>query len=134
MTTQSIERPGCVETIALGDGCIVRLTGALDDTQVEPLRAALLTPPPPHRQDVVVDAGMVTDVTDAALAVLLAAGEWVAQHGRRFLVSRTSPAIDAALAATGLADSLPRLAPLGDASDADADLSPLIPLPRPATN
>jgi anti-anti-sigma regulatory factor len=60
----------------------------------------------------VVDAGNVRVVDSPALAVLFAARAWAEEHNRRFLLSRTSPAFDAALAEHGVADDLPRLVPL----------------------
>jgi anti-anti-sigma regulatory factor len=49
-------------------------------------------------RDVVVDAGEVEDVTESALAVLVAAKDWAEDNGRRFFVSRMSPLVRAALA------------------------------------
>jgi anti-anti-sigma regulatory factor len=129
MTTATLEATGNVESMHLADGMLVRLTGAVATDQVAGMRLALLMPLPDSCRDVVVDAGDVTDLCDEALAVLLAARTWAEDHGARFLVSRSAPAVDDALEALDLADALPRLSMLAVSPDA-----PVIPLPRPNTD
>jgi len=98
MTTATVEqlggRVGCVH---LADGVVVQLGGTLTDDNLPELRDALLSPFPASCRDVVVDAGEVEDVTESALAVLVAAKDWAQGNGRRFFVSRLSPLVRAAL-------------------------------------
>jgi anti-anti-sigma regulatory factor len=82
----------------LADGVVVQLGGRLTDDNLPELRDALLSNFVASCRDVVVDAGEVEDVTESALAVLVAAKDWAADNGRRFFVSRMSPLVRAALA------------------------------------
>ena len=100
---------GHVGCAALEDGLFVQLSGELGEEQLDLLRAVLLVPLPAECRDVVVDAGEVDALDDAALAVLVAAREWVEESERRFLLSRTSPALEEALARLGCEGGLPRL-------------------------
>lgn len=126
MTVATIET-GLVSCTKLADGMVVRLAGELGDEQLAALRDALLRPAGADIRDVVVDAGDVYAVSPAALAVLVAAHEWAVTGGRRFMLSRTSEAIEDALADCGIDAGLPRLHALGD-----DDGAVVIPVPRPA--
>ena len=97
MTTAIVDTGGRVGCIHLADGVVVQLGGTLTDDNLPELRAALLSPFGASCQDVVVDAGEVEDVTESALAVLVAAKDWAEQNGRRFFVSRMSALVSRAL-------------------------------------
>lgn len=97
MTTATVDLGGRVGCIHLADGVVVQLGGMLTDDNLPELREALLSPFPASCRDVVVDAGEVEDVTELALAVLVAAKDWAEANGRRFFVSRMSPLVAAAL-------------------------------------
>src|SRR5437763_14908299 len=125
MTTAMLEATGEVECVQLSDGLLVRLRGTLGEPQLTPMRHALLGPLADDCRDIVVDAADVTDVDDAALAVLLAGRVWAEDHGARFMLSRSATALDACLDTLGLVDALPRLSTL-----APHEEMPLIPLPR----
>lgn len=127
MTTATLEATGHVEAMYLADGMLVRLQGVIGVDQVPGMRKALLAPLPEACRDVVVDAGDVTDVSDPALAVLLAARTWAEEQGARFLLSRSAPAVDNALDALDPDAALPTLSSLRIGSDA-----PAVPLPRPS--
>src|SRR3954470_15911145 len=92
--TAALERTGYVTTSHLADGRIVQLSRAFGLDELGSLRTAFLSPLPSHCRDVVVDGGAVTEITDEAVAVLLAACMWADQHGARFLLSRSSEALD----------------------------------------
>ena len=66
------------------------MAGAIDADCVDALRAALFAALRPGCRDVLVDAGGVTEITEPALAVLLAAPEWIDYQGGRFLLSASS--------------------------------------------
>ena len=125
MTAMAVER-GHVGCTRMADGLLVQLVGALDAAQLPALRQVLLSPLPEGCRDVVVDAGDVLDVEPAALAVLVAANEWIEEQGARFLLSRSAPALEDALAEHGLPEGLPRLNPLPAA--------PRVPRPRCAAD
>jgi anti-anti-sigma regulatory factor len=91
----------------------VLLRGALSTDQLPALRTALLAPLTADCRDVVVDAAGVTELDAEATSVLLEGRDWAATHGARFLLSQVSTALERALAERGVADTLPRLAPLG---------------------
>lgn len=138
MTVATLET-GYVGCARLADGMVVQLGGELTDDYLPALRQVLLRPMPSHCRDVVVDAGEVTVVSPAALAVLVAANEWAVTGGRRFLLSRSSTALDEALLEYGVEGGLPRLHALDsgrraaageDASDTEATVHMLIPRPR----
>jgi anti-anti-sigma regulatory factor len=124
MSAMAVET-GLVSCTRLADGMIVQLAGALSREHVAELRATLLAPLPADCRDVVIDAGDVSDCDFDALAVVFAAWAWVEEKGSRFLLSRTSDAFDAALAANGVAGDLPRLADLSS-----APTGPVIPRQR----
>jgi anti-anti-sigma regulatory factor len=107
MTTRAAEVGARVACVHLADGVVVRLGGTLTDDNVPELRDALLSPFAASCRDVVVDAGDVEDVTEPALAVLVAARDWAHDNGRRFFVSRLSPLVRAALRVCDV--SLPEL-------------------------
>lgn len=111
MTAMAVET-GHVGCARLDDGVLVQLTGELSDEQLDELRQVLLTPPAPGCRDVIVDAGGVTAVGPATLAVLIAAREWAEEQDVRFRLSRTSAALELALREHGLTEGLPRLADL----------------------
>lgn len=125
MTTATLEATGHVESMHLADGMLVRLRGTIGADQLAGMRLALLAPLPESCRDVVVDAGDVTDVSDAALAVLVAARTWAEEHGARFLLSRSASAVDAKLDELDLDEALPRMSTLTIPSDAA-----VIPMPR----
>lgn len=111
MTAMAVET-GHVGCARLDDGVLVQLTGELGGEQLAELRLLLLTPLAPGCRDVVVDAGGVTAVDAATLAVLVAARQWAEDHDVRFRLSRTSAALELALREHGLSEGLPRLAEL----------------------
>jgi anti-anti-sigma regulatory factor len=97
MTTATVDTGGRVGCVHLADGVVVQLGGTLTDDNLPELRDALLSPFGASCRDVVVDAGEVEDVTESALAVLVAARDWAEHNGRRFFVSRMSPLVRSAL-------------------------------------
>ncbi|MBV9097246.1 MAG: STAS domain-containing protein [Frankiaceae bacterium] len=98
MTTATAELvEGRVASTHLADGMVVQLGGMLTDDNLPELRGALLSPFVSSCRDVVVDAGEVVDVTEPALAVLVAARDWAEHNGRRFFISGMSPLLRAAL-------------------------------------
>lgn len=119
---------GRVHCTHLADGKLVQLCGFLGTPELPALRLALLTPLFDECRDVVVDAGEVTGMDDAAVAVLVAARDWAEVAGARILISRSSAAFDVALAELDLIELFPRLTPLGQPAPA---LS-LVPVPRGA--
>ena len=126
MTAMAIDT-AAVNRTRMADGLLVRLAGEFGADQVAQLRSVLLAALPAECRDVVVDAGDVTDIALESLAVVFAGWAWAEESGARFLLSRTSPAFEAALAANGVADDLPRLTALPSAPDAA-----VIPLQRVA--
>jgi anti-anti-sigma regulatory factor len=127
MTTAIVSTGGQVGRMHLADGVLVHLTGSLTGEHLPELRAALLSPFEETCRDVVVDAGEVGDAADSALAVLVAAKDWAQQHGRRFVLSRCSPALDVML--TEIGAEMPRLEPL-----AQRVARPRVPSPRGAAD
>ena len=114
MTAVLVET-GQITSSRLADGMLVQLHGSLDETVVAEMRQVLLAPIPAECRDIVVDAGDVTDIDFAALAVVFAAWGWAEEHGVRFLVSRTSHAFEQMLEDNGVVDDLPRLSELATA-------------------
>jgi anti-anti-sigma factor len=98
-----------VRTHRLGDGLVVRLSGVLDGQAVPALRQELLGPLPTRCTDVLVDAAHVVDLTDDALAVLLAGSSWAGASGARFALSAVSPAVAAVIEELDLGATLPTL-------------------------
>ncbi|MDQ1695059.1 MAG: anti-sigma factor antagonist [Frankiaceae bacterium] len=111
----SIDVAGSVDSVYLADGKLVRLSGNFGLDELTALRLALLMPMSPDCRDVIVDAGEVTDVIDAVVAVLVAARHWAEGNGARFRMSRSAPSLDSALDALGMKDELPLLGPVQDA-------------------
>lgn len=111
MTVAQLESPtSTTQVITLDDGLLVRLSGNLHDFDaVASLREALLTPRPTGVDDVIVDAGDVTGISDNVVAVLWAASEWAESTGGRFSFSRKSPALRQVLAELDLDGELPGL-------------------------
>jgi anti-anti-sigma regulatory factor len=126
--TAALERTGHVTTSDLADGKLVQLAGAVGEPELDPLRRAFLMPLAGHCRDIVVDGGAITEITDDAVAILLAACTWAQQHGARFLISRSSETLDDVLDELGVYDELPRLSQLAAHSGPDAVVAEL---PRP---
>src|ERR1700684_2809282 len=99
---QSAAGQSSVRTHRLGDGLVVRLSGVLDGQAVPALRRELLSPLPADCTDVLVDAGAVLDLSDDALAVLVAGSSWAGGAGARFAFSAVSPAVVAQIDALEL--------------------------------
>ena len=129
MTVATVET-GQVSCTRLADGVVVQLAGEIGDEQLGALRQALLRPTSAELRDVVVDAGEVDAVSSGALAVLVAAHEWAVTGGRRFMLSRSSDAIEEALAECGIDSGLPRLHALGG----ETEQGVVLPLPRGAAD
>jgi anti-anti-sigma regulatory factor len=95
----------------LADGVVIRLAGAFRKADADLLRGALLRPRPAACQAVMVDAGGVTDVDEAALAVLVAALEWADETGGLLSFTRVSPTLEAAAGQLGFMRMMPLLPP-----------------------
>ena len=118
MTTLPLD-VATVEVSALADGMLVRLRGRLDAGTAPALRDVLLRFRPDGCDDVLVDAGGVESVDDAALAVLMAAPLWAEATGGRLAYTRVArPLAEAALAA-GVMELLPPIAPPGQRRPTD---------------
>jgi anti-anti-sigma factor len=122
MTAMAVET-GHVGCARLADGMLVQLAGEVGDEQLPALRHLLLAPVDEQCKDIVVDAGAVDEISPAALAVLVAAREWAEIQGVRFLLSRSSWAVEDALTLHGCLDGLPRLRELADAPDGAAGIA-----------
>jgi anti-anti-sigma regulatory factor len=109
MSTMTAADYGTVTTTRLGDGLVVRLAGSLDVDSLADLRGALLSERPDGCDDVMVDAGAVTEVHERALAVLVAAGDWATQTGGRMQFAAMSVSLLETAAFFDVADLLPRL-------------------------
>jgi anti-anti-sigma factor len=108
-----------VDVSAMADGMVVRLRGRLDAGPVPALRDVLLRVRPDGCDDILVDAGMVEYVDDAALAVLIAAPLWAeATRGRLSYTRVARPLAEAALSA-GVMEMLPPIAPPGQRKPLD---------------
>jgi anti-anti-sigma factor len=99
----------CVRAYQLGDGLVVRLSGVLDGQAVPVLRRELLAPLPADCTDVLIDAGSVTHLDDAALAVLVAGSSWARTAGARFALSAVSPTVAQQIEILELVSALPVL-------------------------
>lgn len=119
---------GVVQCSHLSDGKLVRLSGVIGEDELAGLRLALLTPLPDGCRDVVVDAGDVEEIDDAAVAVLVAAHDWSERFGARLLLSRSADALDRVLDELDMAELLPRL------GTRPARASGRVPGPRPAAD
>jgi anti-anti-sigma factor len=109
MSTMTADALGTVSANVLADGIVVRLNGSLDVASLPDLRATLLSSRPDGCDDVLVDAGQVTEVHERALAVLVAAAEWARQTGGRLRFAAMSPALVDTANYFDVADLLPRL-------------------------
>jgi anti-anti-sigma regulatory factor len=107
-----------VSLTRLADGIIVQLQGEVSTAVLPQLRRALLMPMPTNCRDVILDAGAVTGIDDAALAALLAARDWAGAAGRRFSAVRISPQLAAVLEELALPEALALLAPITPPPDA----------------
>ena len=87
----------------------LRLTGRLTAEVCPALRAVLLEPRPDGVQLVLVDAGAVTAVDDAVVAVLLAGAAWVSATGGRLRMTSMSASLRRALDDLGVSALLPVL-------------------------
>ncbi len=103
-----------VATIYTEDGVLVRLDGDLDASCAVELGNALLTTRPYGCDDIIIDGGAVTSVTDDALAILLAAGAWAVDTGARLGFSRMSECLRDEVDTLDLSVLLPMLAPAGE--------------------
>jgi len=109
MSTMTADSVSNVNATVLADGIVVRLAGSLDAASLPDLRASLLATRPDGCDDVLVDAGQVTEVHERALAVLVAAAQWAAESGGRLQFAALSqPLLDTA-DYFDVADLLPRL-------------------------
>jgi anti-anti-sigma regulatory factor len=109
MSTMTADTLGTVSANVLADGIIVRLNGSLDVASLPDLRGTLLSTRPEGCDDVLVDAGHVTEVHERALAVLIAAAEWARQTGGRLRFAAMSPALIDTAEYFDVTDLLPRL-------------------------
>ncbi len=109
MSTMTADTFDTVTANVLADGIVVRLTGSLDVASLPDLRATLLSSRPEGCDDVLVDAGHVTEVHERALAVLVAASEWARQTGGRLRFAAMSPALVDTADYFDVTDLLPRL-------------------------
>jgi len=78
---------------------------------------SLLAARPDGCDDILVDAGFVTEVHERALAVLVAAGAWAEQTGGRLRFAAMSPALLDTAGYFGVSDLLPRLPGPGGRAD-----------------
>jgi anti-anti-sigma regulatory factor len=120
MSTMTADSVSSVNASVLADGIVVRLAGSLDAASLPDLRASLLAIRPDGCDDVLVDAGQVTEVHERALAVLVAAAQWASQTGGRLQFAALSqPLLDTA-DYFDVADLLPRLPGPGGRTEAAA--------------
>lgn len=117
MSTMTADALGTVSANVLADGIVVRLTGSLDVASLPELRATLLTSRPEGCDDVLVDAGHVTEVHERALAVLVAAADWAAETGGRLRFAAMSSALIDTADYFSVTDLLPRLPGPGGRAD-----------------
>jgi anti-anti-sigma regulatory factor len=119
MSTMTADALGTVSANVLADGIVVRLTGSLDVASLPDLRATLLTTRPNGCDDVLVDAGHVSEIHERALAVLVAAAAWASETCGRLRFAAMSPALLDTAGYFGVTDLLPRLpGPGGRAGEA----------------
>jgi anti-anti-sigma regulatory factor len=117
MSTMTADALGTVSASVLADGIVVRLTGSLDVASLPELRATLLTSRPEGCDDVLVDAGHVTEVHERALAVLVAAADWASETGGRLRFAAMSSALIDTADYFSVTDLLPRLPGPGGRAD-----------------
>ncbi len=109
MSTMTAQTLGSVSASVLADGIVVRLSGSLDAGSLPELRSALLASRPEGRDDVLVDAGQVTEIHERALAVLVAAAQWTAETGGRLQFAAVSQPLRKTAEYFCVDDLLPRL-------------------------
>jgi anti-anti-sigma regulatory factor len=116
MTTATVNaaETAVVEVSALADGVVVRLAGAFGTGEANLLRGALLRPRPAACRDILIDAGAVTDVDDAALAVLIAAPVWAEATGGTLNYTRMSEPLRATAGELGILRMMPMLPAPGE--------------------
>jgi anti-anti-sigma regulatory factor len=120
MSTMTAAEFGSVSVTCLDDGLVVRLSGSLDADSLTDLRVALLTERPERCDDVLVDAGQVSEIHERALAVLIAAGDWAEQTGGRLRFAAISASMLETAEYFDVCDLLPRLPAPGGRADAAA--------------
>jgi anti-anti-sigma regulatory factor len=118
MSTMTADTLGAVNASVLADGIVVRLSGSLDVASLPELRATLLRTRPDGCDDVLVDAGRVTEVHERALAVLVAAADWATDTGGRLRFAAMSQALVNTAEYFDVTDLLPRLPGPGGRADA----------------
>lgn len=109
MSTMTADAAGLVSASVLADGIVVRLSGSLDVASLPELRATLLRTRPEGCDDVLVDAGHVSEIHERALAVLLAAVDWADETGGRLRFAAMSQPLAETAEYFDVADLLPRL-------------------------
>lgn len=117
MSTMTADTLGSVSANVLADGIVVRLSGSLDAASLPELRATLLRPRPQGCDDVLVDAGRVTEIHERALAILVAASEWASETGGRLQFAALSKPVVETATYFGVDDLLPRLSRPGGRAD-----------------
>ncbi|MHB2023862.1 MAG: STAS domain-containing protein [Mycobacteriales bacterium] len=111
MPVAEVQAPAShTQVITLDDGMVVLLSGRFEGFEaLVSLRGALLSARPEGVDDVIVDAGEVTELSDDALAVLWAGLEWAEITGGRLSFSRMSAPVTDMLGELNLTGELPRL-------------------------
>jgi anti-anti-sigma regulatory factor len=120
MSTMTADTLSTVSANVLADGIVVRLSGSLDAASLPELRATLLRPRPEGCDDVLVDAGHVTEVHERALAVLVAAADWANETGGRLQFAALSKPLLETAEYFDVTDLLPRLPGPGGRADGAA--------------
>ena len=118
MSTMTADATSNVAASVLADGVVVRLSGSLGLASLPDLRAALLSPRQAGCDDVMVDAGQVTEIHERALAVLVAAVDWMGATGGRLRFAAISEPLLETIRHFGVEDLLPRLPGPGGRADA----------------
>ena len=119
MSTMTADSPNStVSANVLADGIVVRLSGSLDAESLPQLRSTLLRPRPQGCDDVLVDAGHVTEVHERALAVLVAAAGWASETGGRLQFAAMSQPLLETAEYFDVTDLLPRLPGPGGRAEA----------------
>lgn len=118
MSTMTADSLSNVSASVLADGIVVRLSGSLDAASLPDLRATLLRARPEGCDDVLIDAGQVTEVHERALAILVAASDWANATGGRLQFAAMSEALIDTANHFDVADLLPRLPGPGGRADA----------------
>jgi anti-anti-sigma regulatory factor len=118
MSTMAADATSNVTASVLADGVVVRLTGSLGLAALPDLRATLLAARPDGCNDMVVDAGQVTEIHERALAVLVAAVEWTAATGGQLSFAAVSAPLAQTARHFAVEDLLPCLPGPGGRADA----------------